>query len=449
MSGPLVITRRRALATIGTLLSAGAGSGACARSRDRQTLRVAYAPVTFSKLYESIAAAFMRAHPDLRIKLMPAPSSAGTMPRDFTLALVNDEPDVSHVGLNHVRFYAERNLAVPLDRYIAGDPQPLTTHPAIGRIAGETRALPFAVSVPVNYMNDELLRRAGHDPQAFAAGGWPALLNAATDMSAQGRLAQNRPAQNRPAQNRPAQNRPALSGPVSGMFFDYASGQALTWQMLVYGYGGHMMSADERTIAFGDQPGLRSAQLLEAIGRTGQVDMSRENARMAFAAGLLGCYTNTSSNMDRFSAANMGFPVTMLPLPIEPGVGRLPAAGNAVVITTRQRSRQDAAWQYVRFATGPIGQTIMASQSGYLTLNRVPLDDPDLLQPYLASRPQYRALYSMVDTLDQWYAFPGSRSEQIAKAIGSRMRSVLIRRASPEAALADMVREAQRLIDWR
>lgn len=426
MRDPVTITRRQALATLAARMATvlPAAAAACARVRDARTLRVAYAPVTFSKLYESIAAAFMRAHPDLRIQLMPAPSASGTMPRDFTLALVDDEPDVSHVGLNHVRFYAERNLALPLDRYISGDALPLTTHPTIGKIAGETHALPFAVSVPVNYFNNELLRRAGHDPRTLAAGGWPALLKAAVDMS-------------------------TLGHPISGMFFDYASGQALTWQMLVFGYGGRMMSADERTIAFGDDTGLRSARLLEAIGQTGQIDMSRENARMAFAAGLLGCYTNTSSNMGRFSEANMGFPVTMLPLPMEAGVGRLPAAGNAVVITTRRRSRQDAAWQYVRFATGPIGQTIMASQTGYLTLNRAPLDDPALLQPYVTAHPQYGALYETIDTLDQWYAFPGPRSEQIATAITNRMRALLIRRASPEAALADMVREAQRLVDWR
>lgn len=419
-----LMTRRRALSALGTLVSVGAGAGACSRARDPQTLRVAYGVATFVKLYEALAAAFMQAHPGLRVKLMPATSSANTMSRDFTLALVGDEPDVSHVGLNQIRFYAERNLALPLDRYIADEPSPLTTHPTIGRIAGETRALPFAVSVPVNYLNDDLLRKAGHEPKTLAAGGWPALLKAAADMS-------------------------ALGNPISGMFFDYASGQALTWQMLVFGFGGRMMSPDERTITFGDEAGSRSVRLLEAFGRTGQIDMSRENARMAFAAGLLGCYTNTSSNMDRFSASNMGFPVSMLPLPIEAGAGRLPAAGNAVVITTRQRSRQDAAWQYVKFATGPIGQTIMAQNSGYLTLNPAPLTDLALLKPYVDAHPQYRALYSLAGTLDQWYAFPGPRSEQIAKAITERMRAVLIRRQSPEAALERMVREAQRLIDWR
>jgi multiple sugar transport system substrate-binding protein len=421
-AGDRPITRRRALATLGTVVSAGAA--ACSRARDPRTLRVAYNVATFVKLYEAIAEAFMRAHPGLRVKLLPATSSSNTMSRDFTLALVGDEPDVSHVGLNHIRFYAERNLALPLDRYIAAEPTTLTSHPTIGRIAGETRALPFAVSVPVNYFNDHLLRKAGHDPKTLAAGGWPALLHAAADIS-------------------------ALGGPISGMFFDYASGQALTWQMLVFGFGGRMMSLDERTIAFGDATGLRSAELLAAIGRTGQIDMSRENARMAFAAGLLGSYTNTSSNMDRFSAANMGFPVTMAPLPFEAGVGRLPAAGNAVVITARQRARQDAAWQYVRFAAGPIGQTIMAKQSGYLTLNPAALADPALLKPYVDAHPQYRALYALAETLDQWYAFPGPRSEQIADAITVRMRALLIRRASPDAALKEMVRETQRLIDWR
>jgi multiple sugar transport system substrate-binding protein len=170
---------------------------------------------------------------------------------------------------------------------------------------------------------------------------------------------------------------------------------------------------------------------------------------MAFAAGLLGSYTNTSSNMARFSARNMGFDVSMAPLPVEPGVGRLPAGGNAVVITTRKPARQDAAWEYVKFATGPIGQTIMATMSGYLTLNASALADPRLLKPHVDANPSYRALYAMIDTLDQWYAFPGPRSEQIANAITDRMRAILIGREAPERALAGMVREAQRLLDWK
>lgn len=144
----------------------------------------------------------------------------------------------------------------------------------------------------------------------------------------------------------------------------------------------------------------------------------------------------------------MGFDVTMAPVPVEPGIGKLPAAGNAVVITTRKPERQDTAWKYVRFATGPIGQTIMAKLSGYLTLNKEPLADPALLKSHVDANPQYRALYAMVDTLDQWYAFPGPRSEQIAQAIANRMRAILIGREQPEPALAGMVREAQRLLDW-
>jgi multiple sugar transport system substrate-binding protein len=412
------ITRRAALSSLGLLVSAG-----CSRSRDPNTLRVGYEVITFAKLYEAIADAFMKHHPGLTITLMPGTSYVGMMSRDFRLALVNDEPDVSHVGLSDIRFYADRDLALPLDAYIAEERSSLTTHPTIGKVRGTTRALPFAVSVPVNYFNNELVRRAGHDPTRLVNSDWSEVLKVAADVSALGR-------------------------PVSGMFYDYMGGSALTWQMLVLGYGGRLISSDEKKIAFDDDAGLRSARLLASIGRTGQLDMSRENARMAFAAGLLGSYTNTSSNMDRFSARNMGFEITMAPVPVEPGVGRLPAAGNAVVITTRKPERQDAAWKYVRFVTGPIGQTIMAKLSGYLTLNKEPLADPRLLKPYVDANRQYRDLYSLVDTLDQWYAFPGPRSEQIAQAITNRMRAILIGREEPDAALRDMVREAQRLLDW-
>ena len=171
---------------------------------------------------------------------------------------------------------------------------------------------------------------------------------------------------------------------------------------------------------------------------------------MAFAAGLLGSYTNTSSNMDRFSAAQHGLSRDDGAAAVRGWRGETAGGGqrrgdhDAAAIASgcrlavrAVRDRADRADDHGEAVRLPDAQSRRRST------------DPALLKPYVDAHPQYRALYSLADTLDQWYAFPGPRSEQIAEAITVRMRALLIRRASPEAALAEMVREAQRLIDWR
>jgi len=406
------VTRRAALAGLAgaTMLS----SGGCSRERPPNVLRVAYAPTTLTPLYRKLAAAFEAQHPAHRVELLPASTYRGVLQRDFRLALVEDEPDVSHVGLNHLRFYVERDLALPLDPLLAAEPAPLTAHRSIGHFGGKTRALPFAVSVPVSYFNNTLCQRAGLDPRQLALLDWPQILDLA------GRIC-------------------ALRGDVTGIFFDYDSESALAWQMLVLSRGGRMMSEDERYIAFGDEAGLWSANIVAGLGRAGQVDMSRENARMAFSAGLLGCYQNTSANIQRFSANVNGFGMTVVPLPVSPTNGRLPAAGNAVVIPTRNTARHEVAWKYVRFVTGPIGQRIMMNATGYLSLN-----------PVVAAEqrsPLQRPLYEKLAVLDAWYAFPGPRSDQVGDLITDALRRVLLGREKPETALAALVRDAQQLID--
>ncbi len=407
------------------VLAGGAGSlaAACAR-RDRplDRLRVSYGPLTLSAMYRQVAAAFEAAHPGITIELLPAYGYDEVMQRDFRLALVGDESDVSHVGLNALRFYQERDLAQPLDDFMAADPDiPLTTHPLIGRSGGLTRALPFAVSVPVSYFNADLMKRAGRDPEALLTADWPRLLDAAAAVS-------------------------RLGEPISGIFFDYSAGSSLAWQMLVYGRGGRMMSPDERRVAFGDAAGGWSVRNLRALAAAGQRNLSRENARMAFAAGQLGCYQNTSANISRFSQPASGYRMIFAPLPAVDGVGRLPAAGNALVIPTRDPRRQALAWKYVRFAAGPVGQTIMAKTTGYLSLNRAAVEDPRFLKPVIAADPLYGRLYGEIDRLDAWYSFPGPRSEQVSQIITGEMREVLIGRSGPEAALSRMVEKTEQIL---
>ena len=58
-------------------------------------------------------------------------------------------------------------------------------------------------------------------------------------------------------------------------------------------------------------------------------------------------------------------PPGSLPLPvIDAEKGRLPTGRNAAVKLTRDAARQEAAWKFIAFATGPRGQEFMTRGTG-------------------------------------------------------------------------------------
>jgi multiple sugar transport system substrate-binding protein len=50
------------------------------------------------------------------------------------------------------------------------------------------------------------------------------------------------------------------------------------------------------------------------------------------------------------------------------------------MLFAKDAARQKAAWEYIKFATGPIGATMMVQATGYFPSSRAAADDPKLLK---------------------------------------------------------------------
>ena len=84
-------------------------------------------------------------------------------------AVTNQMPDVSFQGLNRIRVLVDKNIPRRLDGYIAAekDFDKQGFHQAmydIGTSSGKVYALPFAISLPIVYVNLDLAKKAGADP---------------------------------------------------------------------------------------------------------------------------------------------------------------------------------------------------------------------------------------------------------------------------------------------
>ncbi|MGL3210537.1 extracellular solute-binding protein [Bradyrhizobium sp. BR 1433] len=201
-----------------------------------QTIRVCYAPASLRSLYGALARAFMEAHPDIRVVLDgPAVDYDSLVQQTLRQNITKQLPDVSHQGLNQIRPLADRGIAVPLDRFLAGDPAWKTigvpdAMTSFARYSGKICALPFAISVPVLFFNTDLVKKAGGDPGNLPED-WDGVIALGKKIG-------------------------ALGEGISGLYVEYTN-NGWSFQALVGAFGGRMMSEDEKTSPSTGKPAFR------------------------------------------------------------------------------------------------------------------------------------------------------------------------------------------------
>src|SRR5262249_2616189 len=143
------------------------------------------------------------------------------------------------------------------------------------------------------------------------------------------------------------------------------------------------------------------------------VDSSSSQAAQAFMAGKLGMDATSSAYNGQFERAAAGkFTLKEVPFPLSTPTARLPAGGAVAMMFARDAKRQRAAWEFIKFATGPIGQTIMVKENGYAPGNTLPVNDPKLLEPFYREHPIFLVGVNALPHLSPWFSFPGGELAQ-------------------------------------
>ncbi len=419
------ITRRAALALPLTL-----ALPAIPRAQGAVEITVHYAqPFIFKPSYDAITEAFARAEPGIRITYATTPNYQEGTQLLLRQAATNQLPDLSFQGLNLLRVFAERGIAQDLGPLLAreGDPTALGYTPALLGLARHSNyqaGLAYAASTAIGFINADLARRAGFDPDNLPQD-WDGHLRLAAAVKAR-------------------------SGGPDGMWFAWSEWM---FQTLVLSHGGAMMTPDEGDIAFDGAEGLATLKLHERmVAETAMPALNANTASQAFAAGRLGGFYWTTAVVRNFiNSVGQNFDFRTYPLPVVAGVanGTLATGGAAGMITARDPAKRDAAWKFLRFATSPQGQALMVTNSGYVPCNQLAIDDPRWLGAFYRENPRFQAAVTQMPRMAPWFAFPGANGVRITDAITNNTSRVIERRATPEVALADMGREVRRLLPRR
>jgi multiple sugar transport system substrate-binding protein len=274
---------------------------------------------------------------------------------------------------------------------------------ALSTFAGKPYGLSFAVSTPIVYFNEDLVRKAGGDPDKFP-NTWDGIFELSRKIE-------------------------ALGNDTVGMYHSWTITGNWMWQALV-SRGGRMTGRVDRLrreAGSGDR-------LLGAWSDVG----CRPDAEAAapFFAGKLGIWTESTSLLrvaDDGVAGKFKWRTARFPVP-GPNA-RLPTGGASALMFATEPAKQAAAWRFMKFITGAEGATIMVKGTGYMPPNSLPANDPNMLKPFYATRPNHLTSLKQQPYMTAWYAFPGDNALKIIALIKDQLQSVVDVRPA-EVALA-------------
>jgi len=388
-------------------------------------------PELFRGLMEEMAAAFMRANPNVRVSIRaPEPDYEALLQRNLRDAVTRQLPDVAFHGLNRQRTLVEREIPVDLKPFMAADARIAEqgyseSLLSLGQVGAAQTGIGFALSTPILYYNVELLRRAGGNPE-----------NLPTTWEQVAALAR--------AIHGTAEN-------LNGMFFDWTITGNWAWQALVFSHGGTMLSADERQVAMANEHGQRAMAALRLMIDEGRMPDLRSTAAISdFFAGRLGISMQSTAQLGRYNREIGGrFPLVCGRFPIPGPNARLPAGGNVAMMFARDAAKQAAAWEFIKFATGPVGATMMVNATGYMPASTIPAQREEMLGRFYRENPNHMVTFRQQDVITGWYAFPGQNALRITDTINDHLQSVVGKRAEPAAVLTRMAADVQALLPRR
>jgi multiple sugar transport system substrate-binding protein len=424
---------RRQFLTAATAAAGSVAMPAFLRAQSAGTeISVQYSiPVLFKDLMENVAREFMAKHPSIKVTLRaPEQGYEEILQRNLRDVVTNSLPDVAFHGLNRQRTLDERRVPVDLKPFMDADPETkgLGFSPSLlslGQTGGKQTGIGFALSTPILYYNTDLVKAAGGDPDKLPSS-WDEVVKLAAAIQATG------------------QSR-------TGMFFDWTITGNWSWQGLVMSHGGTMMSPDEGRVAFTEEPGIRAIRVLRGFVDDGKMpDIKPDTMYQDFFAGRMGISMQSTAQLGRYNREIGGrFRLACGRYPRSAPNARLPAGGNVGMMFTKDAAKQKAAWEFIKFACGPVGGTMMVNATGYMPASTIPAQREDQLAKFYRDNPNHLVSIGQQDIITGWYAFPGQNALRITDVINDHLQTVVAKRGEPEPTLASMGAAVQNLLPKR
>lgn len=373
-----------------------------------------------------LIAAFEKANPMIKVELIGAPSNEvlSRVQADMVAGL---EVDVAQLTFRDLIYAADELGAQPLED-VAG--QELSDHAkgfvpaglALGEVRGKTYGLAYVFSTPVMFINRDLFKQAGLNPDQPPRT-WE-------DVKVAGKTIVEKTGKHGFF--------PGAYGTTDGTF---------VYQSIVMSNGGKVRDGNKLT--FADKEQADAVAMLRDLMDAGAHARIDTNAHLdTFQSGNLGMFLYTSAVLNRLESSAKGkFELGLAPMP---SFGEKPTAptnsGSAIFMFSQESVKQRAAWELMKFLTSHEAYTTITTKIGYLPLRPGIVDDERYLKNWIEANPKYRANLEQLERLTPNVAFGGPNYRQVENMMKDAMTEAVFGKGSPRDVLRAAQDQAQALM---
>lgn len=384
-------------------------------------------PIT--KLVESMTNEFMEAHPDIKVTPIYAGTYRDTITKALTALRGGEPPHMAVLLSTDMYTLIDENAIVPYDDILPAEEMAFTRDYFPGfmsnsQTGGKTWGIPFQRSTIVMYWNKDAFKKAGLDPN-HAPATWEELVEAGkklTKRDANGNVTQW-----------------GVAIPSTG--YPYWMLQSLAIQ------NGLELMNDEGTETYFDDPrAIEALQFLVDLAQKyqispeGTVDWST-SPRDFFEQKNAIMYTTTGNLTNVRTNAKFPFGVGMLPAKARPGSPT--GGGNFYIFKNTTDAERQAAVTFIRWMTDTDRAAQWGIETGYVATRPDAWKTPEMKE-YVKGFP-YAAVAR--DQLAYGVAELSTHANQrVTKALDDAIQAALNGSKTPEEALQDAQKQAERIL---
>ncbi|WP_054814723.1 ABC transporter substrate-binding protein [Nocardia arizonensis] len=396
-SGRLRSAFAAAVAAVLAVVAAGCGSADDTSADGPVTIRFLsynYGTPCCNAAIQELVDRFQAAHTDIKVQ-PEAVAVADVLTKLRSETAAGTTPDVAQLGWSKAAEARTSLPIVPVQDIPSGQDWKSATEgiypnvlDAVRNPNGKVDIMPFSMSVPILYYNADLFRAAGLDPDKP-----PTTIDQVKD----------------------AASAIARSG-TPGVYValaDPGKSDYMT-QSVMNSQGGGVVDA-KGNVTVDSAQSVRALERIRDLTVSGaQPNVSANDAQAAFAGGKLGMLIFTTAAMSANEKAAAGkFELRTAAFPsFDGGKAKPTFSGAGLAVFAKDKRKQRAAWEFVRYLTSPEGFTILTKSIGYLPLRPAIVTDPAYLGDYFRQNNRLLPSLNQIGDVTPYRYFPGNRANQ-------------------------------------
>lgn len=269
---------------------------------------------------------------------------------------------------------------------------------------GNLVGFPYGLSIPVLYVQDDILNAAGVDKNSLTT--WPAVREAAK------KIKDN-----------------------TGKIGIYIAEYAYTWelQQMIESNGGQYIENGKCTIA-----SKESEEVYQMYSDMLQVDQSATHmegsaGQQAFISGEIGMHYGSISSSNTIKNAS-STPVTVIGPPTWNGkTPKNPCGGNFLAVTSKDDSKKAATLEFIKFMYQPEYVDEWHLATGYIPMIKDAKDKTTVVK----TNPDLQVGFKALENAVQWAAFPGNHGMEAEQILITTRERILGGNVSVEQGLKE------------